>query len=164
MEAVGLREGDKGPSFLRPSAWAQVSHIRFMSPRPDGSPVAHALLVSTVANPLAEALCRYRRRGYSSELTPSFLSFIPSPHLSLSVKAVSPKNWTVCLFMMFSFPSSSVIQLFFPSYLLHFSPVISLFSFSVLSLPSCFLSCVPFFIAFCLVLSLHFPTHLTHLL
>lgn len=121
--------------------------------RPDGSPVAHTLLVSTVANPLAEALwCRYLHRGYSSTsssrrtyslISVSFLSFhrLDSFFLCLSWFSLSPaaevkvqhhqpgKLLKLEDMLIYYFHLSSLTFISFPC----FSPVFSTLLFSFLS-------------------------------
>ena len=92
-----------------PARLALPPWIRFMSSTPNGSPVARAALVSTAANPLAEASrCRYRRRGHSStssrQQRHSLISTSHHFQFSSFVKQEDPLlNYT--LFPCFSFLS-----------------------------------------------------------
>ena len=128
-----------------PARLALPPWIRFMSSTPDGSPVARAALVSTAANPLAEASrCRYRRRGHSStssrQQRHSLISTSHHFQFSSFVKQEDPLlNYT--LFPCFSFLShfTSFSHLFLSSFF--YTSLISFLAhllsfFLLISLPS----------------------------
>lgn len=119
-----------------------------MSSTPDGSPVARTALVSTAANPLAEAWrCRYRRRGYSStssrQRRHSLISTSHHFHFSSFVK----QEDTLVYYTNLSF-SLSFLSFLYSS---HFLPFIFI-SFLLVSSLSIFHSFPQFF----LFLSSHF--------
>lgn len=97
-----------------------------MSSTPDGSPVARSALVSTAANPLAEAWrCRYRRRGYSStssrQRRHSLISTSHHFHFSSFVKQEDTLVYYTNLSFSLSFLSFYTRLTSFPSFSFPFS-------------------------------------------